>query len=331
MTHRLEHARQAMTAIAAVLAFSSTPLLAQDTAAPTPVVDPAPEPVAPAADPLAPETAPVTTPTTSVKAEAAPAKKASSSVRRSTSATRTVTRSPARTAQAEPAATPAAAAATPADPAVAAGAVPVAPGPMPVAPVDQAAQQSAPAATIDPDDALPIAGGAALGLMLLGGVAAMRRRQRRRQDEADEATKMAFLEAAEEEHKAHPAAAIEPAFARSAPPRHDPVPARTPVADAPTTDLPEEFDLSRFGPNVQAAYRGPTEDNPSLSLKHRLRRASFLDQQERRADANAPEQPAMEKPATIPAQGKWESRPDSDFLFYRAGSKPTAKPILQDS
>lgn len=49
--------------------------------------------------------------------------------------------------------------------------------------------------------------------------------------------------------------------------------------------LPEGFDLSRFGPHVQAAYRGPTPDNPSLSLRHRLRRAAALDQAERRAAA----------------------------------------------
>jgi hypothetical protein len=65
-------------------------------------------------------------------------------------------------------------------------------------------------------------------------------------------------------------------MARSKPePRHDP------IDGAPTTKLPEGFDLSRFGPHVQAAYRGPTEDNPSLSLKHRLRKASAMDQRAR--------------------------------------------------
>jgi hypothetical protein len=332
MTQHLEQTRKAMTAIAAVLAFSSTPLLAQDTGTPAPIVDPAPEPVAPAADPLAPEPAAAEPTTTAPKSIVKP--KAASTVRRSTSATRSVTRTTTRAAPVAPATAPTttAAVAPAADPAaqVAAGAVPVAPGPMPVAPVDQAAEQAAPAATIDPEEALPIAGGAALGLMLLGGAAAMRRRKRRKEDEADEAAKMAFIEAAEAEHGEHPAPPEEPAFVRAAEPRHDPVPAKTPLAGAPTTELPEDFDLSRFGPHVQAAYRGPTEDNPSLSLKHRLRRASFLDQQERRVAEEAPAKPAMETPESIPAQGKWESRPDADFLFYRAGTKSNAKPVLQD-
>lgn len=50
--------------------------------------------------------------------------------------------------------------------------------------------------------------------------------------------------------------------------------------------LPSDFDLSRFGPHVQAAYRGPTPDNPSMSLKKRLARARALDQRER-SDAPA--------------------------------------------
>jgi hypothetical protein len=74
---------------------------------------------------------------------------------------------------------------------------------------------------------------------------------------------------------------------------------------------------------VQAAYRGPTEDNPSLSLKHRLRRANFLDQQQRRTA------PATEAGAHIPVKGNWESRTDADFLFYRAGKKPAGKPKVQ--
>lgn len=333
MTQHLEQTRKAMTAIAAVLAFSSTPLLAQDTGTPAPIVDPAPEPVAPAADPLAPEPAPAE-PTTTATKDTVPAKpKAASTVRRSTSATRSVTRSTARTAPVAPATAPTTTVAVPvaADPAaqVAAGTVPVAPGPMPVAPVDQAAEQAAPAATIDPEEALPIAGGAALGLILLGGAAAMRRRKRRQEDEADEAAKMAFIEAAEAEHGEHPAPANEPAFVRAAEPKHDPVPAKAQIADVPTTELPEGFDLSRFGRHVQAAYRGPTEDNPSLSLKHRLRRASFLDQQEKRAivEASAMPAPAME---TAPAQSSWETHPDGEFIFRRAGAKPADKSVLQD-
>ena len=50
--------------------------------------------------------------------------------------------------------------------------------------------------------------------------------------------------------------------------------------------LPAAFDLSRYGRHVQAAYRGPTADNPSLSLQRRLKRARFFDQRERLASGN---------------------------------------------
>ena len=36
---------------------------------------------------------------------------------------------------------------------------------------------------------------------------------------------------------------------------------------------------------MQEAYKGPTEDNPSLSLKNRLTRARGMDQLERNLDA----------------------------------------------
>lgn len=318
MTQHVKQARLATTAIAAALAFASTPLLAQD-ASPPPVDQPA---TAPAADPLAPDPTPVETTVAPVETKAEPVAKAkpATTARRTVTKTRsTVTRTATRTApvatpSAEPAVVPEALP-TATDPATA-----VAPGPMPVAdpaPVDETAQ----ATSIDMDEALPIAGGAALGLFMLGGVAAMRRRQRRKQEDADEAAKLAFIDAAD--HDDMPA---EPVIARAAMPQHDPVPAKEPIADAPTTDLPEGFDLSRFGRHVQAAYMGPTEDNPSLSLKHRLRKASFLDLQERRNG----EVETADASATIPAKGNWESRTDSDFLFYRAGKKPAPKPEYQN-
>lgn len=105
---------------------------------------------------------------------------------------------------------------------------------------------------------------------------AMRRRKRHAADEDD----FGEEEWATNEPVAYdePAAASEPAFARTS----QPAPARV-IDGAPVTALPAGFDLSRFGRHVQAAYRGPTPDNPSLSLKNRLRRASFFDQQERSA------------------------------------------------
>lgn len=47
--------------------------------------------------------------------------------------------------------------------------------------------------------------------------------------------------------------------------------------------LPAGFETSRFGRHVQAAYRGPSPDNPSLSLKKRIKRAAFFDLRERQA------------------------------------------------
>jgi hypothetical protein len=195
---------------------------------------------------------------------------------------------------------------------------------MPVADVtsEQSKQPQSGFAELDPDAVLPLAGAGALGLLFLGGAAAVRRRQRRRQEDADEAAKLAFIDANHEHEMRRPASAPAPV----ASPRHDPIPGKIALAGAPTTRLPNGFDLSRFGPHVRAAYRGPTEDNPSLSLKYRLRRASFLDQQQRRAVEAASAEPRT----PIPAKGNWESRTDSDFLFYRAGKKPAPRPMMQD-
>lgn len=51
--------------------------------------------------------------------------------------------------------------------------------------------------------------------------------------------------------------------------------------------LPDGFNLSQFGPHVQAAYRGPSPDNPSLSLKKRLSKARALDQRARQDERPA--------------------------------------------
>jgi hypothetical protein len=65
-------------------------------------------------------------------------------------------------------------------------------------------------------------------------------------------------------------------------------PAMAPSVSRPSIaalSLPAGFDLSRFGRHTQAAYRGPTPENPFLSLRRRLKRASFLDARERVAAA----------------------------------------------
>ncbi len=170
--------------------------------------------------------------------------------------------------------------------------------------------------TLAVDDALPIAGAAGLGLLaLLGAGAAMRRRRRTAEDAEFEtldeahfdqqASAAEFAEPVREPtiQRELPVAAAAPVMAAPvadpalvapvmAPAMHDPIPASRPL-DAPATKLPSGFDLSRFGPHVQAAYRGPTDDNPSLSLKHRLRRASAMDQKVRQTggDISTPTAP----------------------------------------
>jgi len=166
------------------------------------------------------------------------------------------------------------------------------------------------------NEALPIAGAAGLGLFALAGAGmAVRRRRRRREEEEFEERQMALTEA-EAESTVPP----EPAFVRPAAPLHDAVPGKAPV-----TPLPAGFDMSKFGRHVQAAYRGPTPDNPSLSLKNRLRRASFFDQQERRTASEAKAAPAAgQQPAWMAHKPN-----DAEFLFRPSVGKTAPKPEFQ--
>ena len=120
------------------------------------------------------------------------------------------------------------------------------------------------ATTGSQDNTLPYVGVGAATLLLLGGAAALSRR-RRREDELPAARLEGehVLDLTPDQRVARPVAA--PIMARSA----------SAIA------LPNGFDLSRFGRHTQAAYRGPTSDNPSLSLRKRLKRASFFDGRER--------------------------------------------------
>lgn len=150
------------------------------------------------------------------------------------------------------------------------------------------------------DDVLPIAGAAGAAILLIGGGLFAMRRRRRDEDEVYVADSVATpVEPVE------PVATFEqPGYA--APPASPvgtmPV-ARAETIDAPATALPAGFDTSRFGRHTQAAYRGPTPENPSLSLKRRLKRASFMDQRERMATENATRSPqAASAPSPQPAQ-----------------------------
>jgi hypothetical protein len=143
------------------------------------------------------------------------------------------------------------------------------------------------------DETLPIAGGIALIVIALGGGAYALSRRRRDEDEL-------VLEPAPTEAVVVPEA--EPVV--TAPTVAVATPMAAPFAgDMPKT-LPNGFDISRFGRHTQAAYLGPTPDNPSASLKHRLRRASFFDQREREArEAAAAGQPVEQAtPIEAPVQ-----------------------------
>jgi LPXTG-motif cell wall-anchored protein len=308
MTHSIALPRKAMTALAAVLAFSSTPLVAQETT-PPPDIDTSVEPPA-ATDPLAPEPA--------TEAAPPPAPRPKVETARGERATRSSSPAPNRAPiKRASAAAPAAAAAAPAAPAALPAEAPPPVAAEPAAPLPAA--ETAPASAV-PDaqpadlltgDALPVAGAAALGLLGLAGAGLVARRRKRRREDAEFEARQQALATIEEEPPLElgPADEVQPApvFARRSSPMHDPVPqSRTPVAGS-----SDGLDASRFGRHVQAAYRGPTDDNPSVSLEYRLRRASMLDEQEREA---------LEQAGTA-GGNQWESRPAPDFMFRRAGKK----------
>ena len=277
--------RPGLTAIAAFAALGTTPLLAQvadplaatsDSApivAPTPVVAAPDLSAVPTADPLAPA------------AKAKPTATKATVAKTSRPAARPVTKTVVRTVASVAAVTPAA-------PAVPEAPVAAAPAPLPVeAPVAAAPAPVAQTASGLPADALPI-GAAGLGALALAGAAlAMRRRKRRLADEE-------FVTTYNEPAFAAPApmmAAPEPMMAAPEPviPERAPMVAAKPIkawgstAPAATAtvgdgEVPEGIDPDS---HVATAYRGPTAENPSLSLKTRLKRAAFFDQRERQAAA----------------------------------------------
>jgi hypothetical protein len=317
MKQNLSPLRPAMTAIAAVIALSSTPLLAQATdgtadqatpvvVAPTVTAPPAaaqaavPDIVAPAvaAPTLAPvmqtvgtpvvhdaDTAPTSqsavAPTRSVPVKhisTAPSARASVSAATAPATTASVTPAKVDTA---PAPLPAPVAKSVPTAAQTAASTPPAAAPAPAVTASQTTHASA----ID-EDALPIAGGAGLAVILLGGAVAygVNRRRRERREDALVLEPVAAVAVPEAEPVVVAKATPTPKTARGRMPK----------------TLPNGFDISRFGRHTQAAYLGPTEDNPSFSLKRRLKRASFFDQREREAAA-AGQKVVKTAPAEAPA------------------------------
>ena len=311
MTYQQHMLRPAMTAIAAAMVLTATPSIAQSVETTPPLVDMTPATTTP--DPLAADPVVTTTADPVASETVAPVAATANTASKPTARVRPVpVRN--RTATTTAAARPAAAASAPAI-----AAAPVAALPAPIAAETAVPVPAAPLAAPAPvavndgvtaNEALPIAGAAGLGLLALFGAGMAMRRRRRNEDEYAE-NDVEYVE---------PEAMIEPeptpSFVRT--PQADPVPvAVTVAAAAGATKLPSGFDISRFGPHVQAAYRGPTTDNPSMSLKRRLTVGNFLD---KKAAEAAPVQPAAQ-----PANPAWAARSDSDFMFRREGHTANLK------
>jgi hypothetical protein len=159
-----------------------------------------------------------------------------------------------------------------------------------VAPAAQESQQNP-----QLEEALPVAGGAGALILALAGAGMAVRRRKRREDEMDR-DRQAYAESTD--------AALQPIEAKAAAPEWSepviqPKPAPVVPARMQTTEVSEEFDTSNFGRHVQAAYRGPTPGNPSLSLRKRLKIAGELDRRERKLGTSMPKPSA--KPATASA------------------------------
>ena len=304
-TTMLKARTSALTAIAAALALSSTPLLAQQVPTTTSPTDPVTQ-TPPVTTPPATDAAPTTPDTSTTETTATESSTSTAPVKTTTAQTKTVTRAT-RTAAARPAPAPsrpvttrttvtqtATAPTTPATQAPAQNAnsqsavAPVVD--MTAKPANPPAQASKPSNTTN--EMLEIGGGA-LALIALGGIAYSIARRRRREEEwhgewSDEP--VADHEHVIDEEPVAMAAATPAAIE----PRHDPVVHEEQPTivgpsvfswghepEAPQGERDSDDDRLPGESWVERAYRGPSANNPSVSLKNRLRRAAFFDKRER--------------------------------------------------
>lgn len=244
--------RPGATAIAAVLALSATPLMAQDAV----VTTDAP----PAAQPAAttPAVSEPTVTTTTVTQSTPAASKPSRTVTRTAVKPAAAVKAQAAVAapvkapvEAPPSATVDVASVTP----------PVTEQAAPTEPTEAAAPAASPALAPIGGDTAGLAFGGALAALALGGAAMLASRRRRRHD--DYVSEM------------------------------DTVPTATPVREEPPV-VARDHSAFAWGRHTETASRmtptamaklGPTPDNPSLSLKKRLKRAAFFESRERAAAA----------------------------------------------
>jgi hypothetical protein len=346
MTQQHTPLRSSLTAIAAVLALSSTAAFAQsadqaapDTSAPAiaapppPVVSAAPATVEPAiAEPTTsltaapvepsapvaatPSVAPMATRSTPVihTPDADASAKASQPVKHAAAVTHvaTTTRSTVSTTKST---TP-----TPAPVVQKAAPAPVA-DPTPAPALAPAAATTATTRTnveSENDQMLEVGGALGLGVIVLGaGAFLLGRRRRREEDEED------LILATEPTEGTIVTPVTSPTYAAATEAvTATPVLARTEDGDEQMT-LANGFDLSPFGRHVRAAYRGPTEDNPSHSLRKRLAHARFFDLRERQAiergELVAPE------PQPIAARAAKATAVDNDQIVVRPGYRKPSR------
>ena len=155
----------------------------------------------------------------------------------------------------------------------------------------QPAKQKAMIGPVDQQTA-EIGGGAIVLLAFGAGAFALSRRRKRHNEEA-----WANEEAAADEP--HDPLFDEPAF------QHEPAP-----ADAPAFAWDKPAERRSHGKTwVERAYRGPTPENPSLSLRTRLKRAAFFDKREREAAAGeaAPLDASAGLPEAVAEQSEREA------------------------
>ena len=302
MTKNIALSRPAMSAIAAFMVLSTPSAFAQE--APTitmtpPVAAPAPQtpptqtpPTVPEPTTPAPVAAPQTTQPTAQQpiirvpldiapAEPAPAPKAAEQAAATPRAERTTPRPAPKAAPA--AATPVAetpvAKTAPAEENIAAGTTVTAPAEvmLPAEPVIEAAPLPVQKAATESDFPWEIAGGAA-ALLIAGGVGlafARRRKVEREHVEEDAYEPVAATGAPVATTAVASTASDAPMWVT---PAYAP---REPVAPARTTPAFAAAPSGSMGRHEAMAMAGPTPDNPFATLSKRLKRARFLDRQER--------------------------------------------------